>query len=168
LTGGTGKDQFTVAMNILGVTITDFSAVGAAAADRDTLRLDFNIANTAFDDVLANNRLPVLQINTANDGAMTGDVNNIAANNAIGDGEVALQALADTAAARGFINGLGNGADLGDSSFVLFANNDDKLVAFIVTDGADTGQVTADEISMITIAALGGTGVISESDLILI
>jgi len=167
LTGGAGDDTFTVAMNQLGVT-TDFGAT-----DTDEFRLDINIngTTTAFSDILVGGRLPVLQINTNVGTATTttGTVENIAANRAIGDGTVPLQTLVNTAAARAYLTGLDNSSALLNSTFVLFATNASNLIAYIITaDTAQTGAITAGEITSTTIATLGAGGAMAESDLIIV
>ena len=178
LTGGDGADRFTVAMNIIGVEVTDFDGVGADNQD-DEYRLDFNVSSkTEFYDLVNRNRLPVLTTNATADGGVAGVREFISPGRALGLGTGALPsrtagedaaALTKTAAAKDFLDALTNKEGFYDTEFVLFANADDKLIAFVVTaiEGKED-SITAEEISMVTIGELGDTGVIGESDLILI
>ncbi len=173
LTGGAGDDTFTIAMDKMGIT-TDYGTTGVTGTD-ESIRLDFNIDGTEFDPIIVSNRLPVLQINTTTGTAMalTADVANIAANNAIGDRTAALPALANTAALLTFLNTtLTNASDFDNTAFVVFATNGSSdLVAFLVDDIDDGGTYTASNVHSLTggtIAALGAAGVLNEADLILI
>ena len=152
--------------------------------DDDTLRLNIAVdtvsSTTAFSTILVSNRLRVLNFETTITGtgtmAMTvdiGDTRLVAANGAIGTETAALFAYTGTGAGtmgvRGVIAALNNASDLADTTFVVFGNAGGNLTAWIVTaDTGATGSITAGEVSGVVIGALGGTGVISETDLILI
>ncbi len=193
LTGGDGVDTFTVAMNQLGVTITDFGAIVTTTTtgnDIFQLNIDVNTAlsDTAFSEVMGNNRLPVLTVGLTTLTSMassSGSINDIRVNDAIGTSTVALTTLANTTAAIAYIAALtnyttvtGNSDTLADEDYVIFATTGSgSLVAFVVLQtGASkvsgtrvTSAVVATEISMITLADLGtGIGLMAQVDLILI